>query len=397
MALLCQGTEARYNDHVISVRRPLVVFNGHLLSGDASYRSAGISVYIASLLEQLGLGDHGIRLQVHLGRGVTLAGAAIPSVHAKMPTGRPWQRILWEQVVLPVLARRSGAEVLHAPAFVAPLLAACPQVITVHDLSFLRYPAMFRAGNRLYLRALTGPSCRRAAAVIAVSKFTAQEVTRLLGVPADRVVVIHHGVAPRFHPLAEEAVAEFRLRQGLPKRFVLFIGTLEPRKNLIRLIKAFALVKDPDLHLVLAGAQGWFYQDILQEVERSGVGKRVHFPGFVPSTDQALWYNAAEVFAYISVYEGFGMPVLEALACGTPTVASSTTSLPEAGGHGALLVSPDDEHAIAATLQTALTDAALRSELRARGLAHAAGFSWEAAARRTAAVYRQVAQGRSAG
>ena len=136
---------------------------------------------------------------------------------------------------------------------------------------------------------------------------------------------------------------------------MLFLGTLEPRKNLIRLIKAFALLKDPDLHLVLAGAQGWFYQDILQEVERSGVADRVRFPGFVPSADQALWYNAADGFAYVSVYEGFGMPVLEALACGTPTVTSSTTSLPEAGGHGAVLVPPDDEHAIAAALHAVLT------------------------------------------
>jgi glycosyltransferase involved in cell wall biosynthesis len=389
---LCQRAVAGYNGRVINARYPLVLFNGHLLSGDASYRNAGISVYIASLLEQFGADDYGIRVQVHLGRGVSLDTASVPSVRAKMSTRRPGGRILWEQVVLPVLATRSRADVVHAPAFVAPFFAPCPQVVTVHDLSFLRYPAMLRAGNRLYLRTFTGPSCRRAAAVIAVSNFTAQEVTRLLGVPAERVTVIHHGVAPRFRPLPADAVADFRKRQGLPDHFVLFLGTLEPRKNLVRLIRAFALMRDPDLHLVLAGAQGWFYQDILQEVERSDVSDRVHFPGFVPATDQALWYNAADVFAYVSVYEGFGMPVLESLACGTPAVASSTTSLPEAGGEGAVLVSPDDEQEIAGALEVVLANTYLRSQLRLRGIEHAASFSWSKAASQTAQLYRQVAQ-----
>ncbi|MCU0520271.1 MAG: glycosyltransferase family 4 protein [Anaerolineae bacterium] len=375
----------------MSALQPLVVFNGHLLSGDVSYRSAGISVYISSLLEQLGAGDHGIRLQVHLAKGVTLPRSPLPQVQARVPTGRPWQRILWEQIALPMIAYRSGADVIHAPAFVAPFPAVCPQVVTVHDLSFLRYPRMFRTGNRLYLRSFTGLSCRRAVAVVAVSQFTAEEVVRLLRVPAERVVVIHHGVAPRFRPMPREAVDEFRRRQGLPGRFVLFLGTLEPRKNLIRLIKAFALLKDPDLHLVLAGAQGWYYDDILQAVEQSGLVDRVHFPGFVSQDDQALWYNAADVFAYVSVYEGFGMPVLEALACGTPTVTSSSTSLPEAGGDGAFLVPPDDEQAIAGALHAVLTDPVLRSQLRQRGLCHAAGFSWNATARRTAEVYRRVA------
>lgn len=374
---------------------PLVQFNGHLLSGDPTYRSAGISVYIANLLAQFGAGDYGVRMQVHLGRGVQIDGGGIPVVHSRVATHRPLARILWEQTVLPWALRKSGADVLHAPAFVAPLVTGCPSVVTVHDLSFLRYPEMFRTGNRLYLRTFTGPSCRRAAAVIAVSAFTAQEVTRLLGVPAERVVVVHHGVSPRFHPVDEATVSEFRRHKQLPERFVLFLGTLEPRKNLIRLIRAFALLGDSDVHLVLAGAQGWFYQDILREVDSAGLAGRVHFPGFVPPTEQALWYNAADVFAYLSIYEGFGLPVLEALACGTPTVTSSTTSLPEAGGEAAVLVHPDDEQTIAAAIREVLSDADLRAHLRQRGLDHAAGFSWATAARKTAEVYRRAAQGRA--
>ena len=391
-----RSTPGGYNGCEMSARYPLVQFNGHLLSGDASYRSAGISVYIASLLAKFGAGDYGIRMQAHLGRGVQIEGGSIAVVRSRFATHRPWARILWEQVVLPVAARKSRADVLHAPAFVGPLATRCPTVVTVHDLSFLRYPEMFRTGNRLYLRTLTGPSCRRAAAVIAVSAFTAREVTQLLGVPSERVVVVHHGVAPRFHPIDEVTVSEFRRRMQLPERFVLFLGTLEPRKNLIRLIRAFALLKDPDVHLVLAGAQGWFYQDILREVERLGLSGRVHFPGFVASGEQALWYNAADVFAYVSIYEGFGMPVLEALACGTPTITSSTTSLPEAGGEGAVLVQPDDEQAIATAIHEVLSDGDLRTRLRRRGLEHAMGFSWTTAAQKTAEVYRQAAQGRFA-
>lgn len=379
----------------MSACNPLVQFNGHLLSGDATYRSAGISVYIANLLTQFGTGDYGVRMQVYLGRGVQIDGGGIPVMHSRIATRRPWARILWEQTALPWALRKSGADVLHAPAFVAPLAAGCPSVVTAHDLSFLRYPEMFRAGNRLYLRTFTGPSCRRAAAVIALSAFAAQEITRLLGVPAERIVVVHPGVAPRFHPIDEATVSEFRRRKQLPERFVLFLGTLEPRKNLIRLIRAYALLRDPEVHLVLAGAQGWFYQDILREVDSAGLAGRVHFPGFVASEEQALWYNAADVFAYLSVYEGFGMPVLEALACGTPTVTSSTSSLPEAGGEAAVLVHPDDEQAIATAIREMLSDAKLRAHLRQRGPDHAAGFPWTSAARKTAEVYRRVAQGRA--
>jgi glycosyltransferase involved in cell wall biosynthesis len=371
---------------------PLVAFNAHLLAGDASYRSAGISVYIESLLRELSGADYGIRLQVLLGKD---AGPLVPPVQlaalrAQWPTRHAWQRVLWEQTVLPARLRYMGAHLLHAPAFVGPLAASCPAVITVHDLSFLRYPQFFRRGNRLYLRTLTGVACRRAAAVIAVSNFTAREVHRLLGVPESRIFTVYHGVAQRFRRLPEGEVARFRRDRGLPERFILFFGTLEPRKNLIRLVRAFAQLRDPDLHLVLAGAKGWFYEAVFAEVERLELGARVHFTGYVPAEDQAFWYNAAHAFAYVSIYEGFGMPVLEALACGTPTVTSTTTSLPEAGGSAVMLVAPEDETALADALHVVLNDAAARDAMREAGLRHAAGFSWATAARQTVEVYHGV-------
>jgi glycosyltransferase involved in cell wall biosynthesis len=308
-------------------------------------------------------------------------------------TNRPERRILWEQTVLPRLLSRLQADLLHAPAFVAPIASRCAQVITVHDLSFLRYPKYFRTGNRIYLALMTGIACRRAAGVIAVSDFTGQEVTKLLKVSPERVHTVYHGVAPRFRPLPEEDVARFRRIHGLPERFILYMGTLEPRKNLIRLIQAFDKLRDPSLHLVLAGAKGWLFEEIFGEVERLDLTDRVHFPGFVPDEDQAFWYNAARVFAYVSVYEGFGMPVVEALACGAPTVTASTTSLPEAGGSGVLLTPPDDVGAMADALHRVLSDAVLRGRLRELGFAQAARFSWDATARETAEVYRRALSG----
>lgn len=372
---------------VMNAHNPRVALNAHLLSGDATYRSAGISVYIANLAAHLGATDDPRRLLVFLGDGILPPATRAQVMRSRFSTAGPWRRILWEQLVLPGHLRRLGVDLLHGPAFAGPLATTCPQVITVHDLSFLRYPEFFRAGNRLYLRAITGISCRRAAAVIAVSDFTAREITALLGVPADRITTIYHGVAPRFRPLPAEAVAPFKARHGLPERFILFLGTLEPRKNLLRLVQAFSRLDDPTLHLVLAGAQGWFYEEIYAAVESLSLEGRVHFPGFVSAAEQAFWYNSACAFAYVSTYEGFGMPVLEALACGVPTVTAATTSLPEAAGDAALMAPPDDVDALADALHRVVTDPSLRAQMRTRGLAHADRFSWAATAAQTWQVY----------
>ena len=387
------------------VHQHLIAFNAHLLSAGDSYRSAGIAVYVMNLLRGLAAMESGLRYQVLLGdKRLSSTDFDLPVRFSRISTTHPAKRILWEQCVLPGLLRHLDADLLHAPAFVGPLLSSCPQIITVHDLSFLRHPEFFRRGNRLYLGTFTGMACRRAAAVIAVSQFTAREVQQLLRVPAARIHTIYHGIDPRFRPLPSEEVAAFRREMQLPDRFVLYLGTLEPRKNLPQLVRAFARLRDPEVHLVLAGGRGWLYEEIFAEVERLGLGGRVHFPGYVSVETQALWYNAAEAFAYISHYEGFGFPVAEALACGVPTLATATTSLPEAGGDGVLLVDLDDaasaagaadaEAAIAEGLQRLLTDAPLRAELRQRGLAHAARFSWAETARQTEALYHQVLEAR---
>ncbi len=373
----------------MSSNLPLVAFNAQLASGAASYRRAGISGYIAKLLPQLPL-DSGLRYAVFLNNASLAAELSLPVYTSRWATAHPLARIWWEQAVLPLELRRRQAQLLHAPAFVGPLLSSCPQVVTIHDLSFIRHPEFFRGGNRFYLQWLTRLTCRRANAVIAVSHFTAQEVTRLLSVPAERVHTIYHGVEPRFRPLPAAEVERFRQQKGLPARFMLYLGTLEPRKNLVALVRAFALFNEPQTHLVLAGGKGWLYADIFAEVERLGLQDRVHFPGYIPDEELVLWYNAAWVFAYISLYEGFGLPILEALACGLPVLAGNTTSLPEAAGNGALLVSSTDEAEIAAGLRRLWHEMPLREQLRHAGREHAARFSWEQTGQDTAALYHQL-------
>ncbi len=371
-------------------RKPsLIAFNAHLLVGEASYRSAGIASYMMHLLRCLSTANPNLDYALLLG-DVRLPGdlTGFHVLRSHFKTHRPIARIFWEQTLLPWVLYRIQADVLHAPAFVGPIMSPCPQVITVHDLSFLRHPEFFRRGNRLYLSLMTGLACRRAAAVIAVSDFTAREVTALLNVPPSRVHTVYHGVDPAFHPLPEEAVARFRREKNLPEKFILYLGTLEPRKNLCRLVRAFARLSLPNVHLVLAGGRGWLYEEIFAEVERCDLEGRVHFPGYVPTDALPLWYNAAVGFAYISNYEGFGLPVVEALACGTPTVTASTSSLPEVAGDAAILVSPEDEDAMVEALQRLLMDGELRRTLRQRGLARASRFSWAQAALQTTAVYQ---------
>ena len=303
-------------------------------------------------------------------------------------------RIAWEQLVQPWTLSLVRADLAHEPLLVTPVLSSCPAVVTIHDLSFARFPRLFRPANRLYLTLMTRLSARRARRFIAVSAYTASESQRLLGIPRGRIDVVYHGVDPAFRPLLTEQIEAFRRRAELPQRFVLCVGTLEPRKNHIRLVEAFARVRERAVKLVLVGGKGWLYDELFGRVEALGMSGDVVFPGYVANDDLPLWYNAAVAFAYPSLYEGFGMPVLEAQACGTPVLTSTASSLPEAAGDGALMVDAHDIDAMAEALDRILTDEPLRRDLRERGLAHARQFTWEKTARETASVYRRtIAEG----
>jgi glycosyltransferase involved in cell wall biosynthesis len=305
-------------------------------------------------------------------------------------TDRPALRIWWEQSLLPIAARR--ADVLHATAFVAPIVQLRPTVITIYDVSFALFPQFFRGFKQSYLRLGTRWSARRAQRVITISECARRDVHRLYGVPLDRITVAYPGVAETLGPSDPERVAEFRRAKDLPEKFLLYLGTLEPRKNLAMLVHAFAQLKRacPEAVLVLAGGIGWLADDVFAAIEECGVTDSVRLPGFVPTAEKALWYAAATAFVFPSIYEGFGMPPLEALACGTPVIASNAASLPEAVGEAGLLLAPDDVRGWAAALQRVWTDAALRVELADRGVKQARQFTWSATSAQIARAYRDL-------
>jgi glycosyltransferase involved in cell wall biosynthesis len=364
--------------------------NAHLLSCGESYRSAGISWYIQNLLHRLPDVDPEVGYTVFLGERSYKGRDELQLWPSRLPTHRPEVRIFWEQVLQPWAIRQAGVDLLHGMALVGPMVGACPVVITVHDLSFLFYPRSFPASKRLYLRAFTGMSVRRARRVIAISENTKRDVVQQYGISPDRVDRIYYGIDPIFRPLPAGQVAEFRSQRGLPERFVLFVGTLEPRKNVVRLIEAYAQLRDNCPPLLLVGGKGWLYDEIFARVGELDLTDKVRFVGYVAGKELPWWYNAADLFVYPSLYEGFGLPPLEAMACGAPVITSSVSSLPEVVGEAGLLVDPDDVQALAEAMERVLADSHLREAMRAAGLAQAGRFSWQEAARRTVETYHHA-------
>lgn len=370
-----------------------VGLNAHLLSLTQSYRGAGINGYIYQLLRYLpdsGGPGRPFTYTAYLHEPAFVAPAGMRVARSRWNTRSPWRRIAWEQTQLARLSQ--GLDLLHGLAFAAPLAAVCPTVVTVHDLSFLRFPEAFRPFNRGYLSLFTRLSTRRAARVIAVSESTRQDVIALCGVPPGRVVTVPNGVGPEFCPADPASVAAFRAQKELPDAFILFLGTLEPRKNLLRLLEAYTQLRGRGTGrlppLIIAGGKGWYYEDIFARARELNLLDAVRFPGYIPAEELPWWYRAAHVFVYPSRYEGFGLPVLEAMACGTPVITSTVSSLPEVAGDAALLVPPDDVAALTDALARVLASPALHAELRDAGLRRAAQFSWAATAAATADVYR---------
>ena len=370
---------------------PTVGINSLLLALDETYRSAGVSNYNAQLLRHVPAVAADLHLVAFAGdRRFTLA----PGVEVRRPiwpTRPPLARIAWEQSALALASRR--LDLLHGTVYASPLLAACPTVVTVHDLTFVHQAAALKRFNRLYLRLITRLSVRRAARVIAVSAHSRRELIDWLALPPDRVVTVPNGVSEEFAPAALSAVEIFRRQHGLPPRFILFIGTLEPRKNLVHLIEAFTRARPrlhDETHLVIAGSKGWYYEQIFARVAALAERSAIIFPGFVPAEQLPWWYRAATVFVYPSLYEGFGLPVLEAMASGTAVITSNTSSLPEVVGDAAILVDPTDVDALAAAMVRLLNDETLRVQLSAAGVRQAAQFSWQRCAEETVAVYREA-------
>jgi glycosyltransferase involved in cell wall biosynthesis len=303
-------------------------------------------------------------------------------------------RLLWEQLVLPAQLRSLGVDVLHSPHHTTPLLVAgCRRVVTFHDVTFFILPDRYPRRRRIYFQRVSWASAKVADKLVCPSRAVQDDICRILHTCPEKVRAIAEAAAPAYRQLDDPARLEaVRGRYSLPERFVLSVGSLEPGKNRMTLLKAFAELRRRGVvqKLVVAGQRAWRFDADLGLAEELGLKDQVIFTGYVAAEDMPALYNAADLFVFPSLYEGFGLPVVEAMACGVPVVASNVSSIPEVAGDAALLVDPRDNSALCDAMERALKDGELRSSLRQRGLEQAATFSWEKAARETLEVYREV-------
>jgi len=302
------------------------------------------------------------------------------------------RRLRWQQWGLGRAARKAVVELLHVPGFDAPLWKPCPVVLTVHDLIGILFPENLPLVSRLYWSRWLPFTVRFADAIIADSECTRRDIVRLLHVPDERIRVIYPGVGKSFRPQSARQVDACRLRYSLPKDYILYVGTIEPRKGVATIVEALARTRARH-HLVIAGKCGWYWGSVLRRIAALNLEQQVHVLDYVPDADLPRLYSGAKAFVFPSRYEGFGLPVLEAMACGCPVICSSTSSLPEVVGDAALLVAAGDPEPLAEAIDLLLESAHLQQDLRERGLRRAGRFTWEDAARLTLEVYGRVAAG----
>lgn len=296
----------------------------------------------------------------------------------------PRYRSLWSQLRLPLHLARHRYDLLHVPGHKLPAFARCPAIATIHDLAFLKFPDTFSSLHRQRLIWFTQIAVRRSAHLIAISASTKRDLCDYLAVPPGKITVIPHGVNRQlFHPDVAPAAR--------PRPYILSVGTLQPRKNYELLIRAFSELctryREP-IELLIVGQRGWLYEPIERAARQSPLADRIHLLGYVPDPQLAALYRGAQLVAQPSLYEGFGIPLVEAMACGAPVIAANASSFPEVLGSAGILLDPRDADAWTATMQTLLESPAQRADLRQRALARAAQFTWERTARETLAVYR---------
>jgi glycosyltransferase involved in cell wall biosynthesis len=357
----------------------------------AAHQGAGIGRYTRRLVNSLTLLDRSNEYRLFV------AGAGGPYQQSEWPSNVRLQVIplsrrhltrIWHRLRLPfpIQAFIGPVDLLYSPDFVLPPALGARTLLTVHDLSFVRCPKTADPRLHRYLNVAVPRSVARADHILADSENTAQDLATLWNVPSDKVSVLYPGVGSQFSPVADAAKLEsVRRRYSLPQHFIFTVGTLQPRKNYGRLIEAFgqllSTTNDRSLRLVVAGDKGWLYDSIFGSARRLGLQKEVVFAGYVDDNDLPALYSLAELFVFPSLYEGFGLPVLEAMACGTPVICSETSSLPEVAGDAALMLNPLDVDGWAQAMEQVLNDGGLRQRMVARGMVRARSFSWERAAR----------------
>ena len=303
-------------------------------------------------------------------------------------------RIAWMQLLAAHVLEELRADVAHFTNGMLPLGAGAARVVTIHDMSLKLFPWCHPTRRLIINRPLLAVAARVADAVVTVSHSARRDLLRFHRLPAQRVSVVHEAAGPGFAPIADPAQrARIRRRYGLPDRFALYVGAIEPRKNLPRLMDAFALARSRGIphELVCVGPYGWSSRDLYQHVDRLGLGRIVHFTGYLPVEDLPAIYNLGEFFVFPSLYEGFGLPVIEAMACGTPVITASSSSLAEIAAGAAETVDPRDTEALAAAIVAVASDRGRQEHLRQRGLLRAREFSWARTAQQMLAIYARAA------
>lgn len=354
----------------------------------------GIGTYIRNLVTELATLDRDDAFVLFTrpddARSAAAAGA---NFTARVETCRPYS--IGEQWRIPRAVAQVRADLLHEPHYVLPLLTRCRTVVTIHDCIHLRFPQYLPGrAAALYAHAMIRLAARKANRILTVSEASKRDILHFTGVSEDKVVVIYNGIDTRFAAAPDdEAIDRVRQRFQLTHPFVLYVGNIKPHKNVERLIAAFAAMREdgpPDLKLVVVGDETSRHPGLRQAVHRHRLDKHVRFFGFQPAATLVVFYRLARTFVFPSLYEGFGLPPLEAMANGAPVVTSNVSSLPEVTGDAAIHVDPYDVASIADGLRRAVTDEVLRADLIARGQAHAQQFSWARAAAATLQVYRDV-------
>ena len=376
------------------------------------YQRAGLGTYARHLAEGLLALEGGPALTAFYNGSATYP---LPPNLASLPTytlplaTRPWRLVaaLSQQLNVGLDRWLLDCDLFHATEHLLPRLKGPRTVLTVHDLIFLLFPEYHLPLNRWFLNRFMPLFIRRADAIIAISQCTKDDLIRHYGVPSEKVTVIYEGVDSRFHPVTDpDVLGRVRARYGLPEHYILYVGTIEPRKNLTALLEAFVALRKQASNrqpatsnqrleagswkLVIAGKRGWLYEGFFRRLRELGLEGEVILLGFVPDEDLPALYSAAELFVFPSLYEGFGLPVLEAMACGTPVIASNASSLPEVVGEAGILIDPHDVGGLVKAMGRVLMDGGKRREMREKGLQQAARFSWERTAAMTLGVYRSV-------
>jgi glycosyltransferase involved in cell wall biosynthesis len=302
-----------------------------------------------------------------------------------------YRDLIWLNLVLPAQAKRKGVDMLHMPAFCAPIFKPSPTVVTIHDMVWFDHPEYFPVWQRSYMRFFVPQAAHNADAVIADSECTRQDIISKLRIPSHKVHVTHLGVSKSFSILPTIDIQRIKQKYEVEK-YIFVVGSVEPRKNLERLLTAFAELrgKYPDIILIHAGTSKWKSSDVFSIVVNKGLTGSVRFLWNLPQEDLIALYNGALFFIFPSLYEGFGLPIVEAMACGCPVITSNISSLPEVAGKAALMINPYDIGQIKQAMETLYQDDKKRHDLSQKGLEHASFFSWEKCARETIAVYREI-------